>query len=202
MDVKICSKCKVEKGICEFPKSKSSADGLLYCCKECNSERGKIYRINNPEKVKRRSDLWVKNNPEKVREKEKRYIEKNKEKHLKRRREYEKKRKSTDIVFKLKSNYSSLISRVFKNKGMKKPQKTIELLGCDIEFFKNYIGEQLNNGMTFQNYGKWYIDHIMPLSSAGDDLDKLKKLCHYTNLQPLWAIDNIKKNNKIICMTI
>ena len=75
-------------------------------------------------------------------------------------------------------------------------------MGCDIEFFKNYIGKQLNNGMTFENYGKWHIDHIMPLSSAGDDLDKLKKLCHYTNLQPLWVIDNIKKNNKIICMTI
>jgi hypothetical protein len=201
MTTKICSKCKVEKSVCEFPKSKRSKDGLLYCCKECNSNRGKTYRKNNPEKVKKRSELWAKSNPEKVREKEKRYIIKNKEKHLKRRREYEKKRKSNDIAFKLKSNYSSLLSRVFKNYGVKKPKKTIELLGCEIHFFKEYIGKKLKDGMTFENYGKWHIDHIIPLSSAGDDLNKLKDLCYYTNLQPLWAIDNIRKSNKITYMT-
>ncbi len=52
--------------------------------------------------------------------------------------------------------------------------------------------------MSFDNYGKWHIDHIIPLSSAGNDLVKLKELCHYTNLQPLWAIDNIMKRDKIL----
>jgi hypothetical protein len=198
MTTKICSKCKVEKSVCEFPKSKRSKDGLLYCCNQCNSNRGKIYRENNPEKVKERSNIWAKSNPEKVREKEKRYIIKNKEKHLKRRREYEKKRKTNDIAFKLKSNYSSLLSRVFKNKGIKKSKKTIELLGCEIEFFMKYIENKFTDGMGFQNYGKWHIDHIIPLASAGNDLKKMQELCHYTNLQPLWAIDNIKKKDKII----
>ena len=58
--------------------------------------------------------------------------------------------------------------------------------------------KKYTEGMNFENYGKWHIDHIIPLSSAGNDLDRIKELCHYSNLQPLWAIDNIKKGNKIL----
>jgi hypothetical protein len=53
--------------------------------------------------------------------------------------------------------------------------------------------------MTWENHGVhgWHIDHIIPLSSAKDDIELLKKLCHYTNLQPLWAEENRIKSNKI-----
>ena len=51
--------------------------------------------------------------------------------------------------------------------------------------------------MSWDNYGKWHIDHIIPLSSANSE-DDIYKLCHYTNLQPLWAEDNLKKSNKIL----
>ena len=49
--------------------------------------------------------------------------------------------------------------------------------------------------MSWDNYGKWHIDHIIPLSSANSE-DDIYKLCNYTNLQPLWAEDNLKKSNK------
>jgi hypothetical protein len=51
--------------------------------------------------------------------------------------------------------------------------------------------------MSWDNYGKWHIDHIIPLSSANNE-DEVYKLCHHTNLQPLWAEDNLKKSNKIL----
>jgi hypothetical protein len=56
--------------------------------------------------------------------------------------------------------------------------------------------KQFTEGMTWFNHGEWHIDHIYPVSLATDE-HHLKKLNHYTNLQPLWAIDNIKKSNKI-----
>jgi hypothetical protein len=51
-------------------------------------------------------------------------------------------------------------------------------------------------GMTWSNYGKWHVDHIIPLCTANSK-EALEKLCHYTNLQPLWAVDNLRKNKKV-----
>jgi hypothetical protein len=198
METKICSKCKVEKDFCEFINSKRTKDGKTSICKKCNSERGKIYNLNNPQKHKERSKRWSENNPDKVKDKSKRWAENNPEKIKKKRRVYESKRKQNDPVFKIKSNYSTLLSRSFKIKGVKKPGKTIELLGCSIEFFIIHLTKQFTDGMSLDNYGKWHIDHIIPFASAGNDLNKLKELCHYTNLQPLWAIDNIMKRDKIL----
>jgi len=57
------------------------------------------------------------------------------------------------------------------------------------------LEHQFKEGMNWDNQGKWHIDHIIPLSS-GNTEEEIIKLCHYTNLQPLWAIDNMKKGSK------
>jgi hypothetical protein len=52
--------------------------------------------------------------------------------------------------------------------------------------------------MSWENHGEWHIDHIRPCASFSDltQLEQQKQCCHYTNLQPLWAIDNILKSDK------
>ena len=78
---------------------------------------------------------------------------------------------------------------------------TVELLGCSIEYLRNYLERQFELGMTWDNYGVhgWQIDHIIPLSYFNfSDPDQQKRACHYTNLRPMWAVDNIRKSNKLI----
>jgi hypothetical protein len=78
-----------------------------------------------------------------------------------------------------------------------KKNKTFDIVGCNPLQLKEHLEKQFVDGMTWENKGDWHIDHIIPLSSAKTE-DELYKLCHYTNLQPLWAIDNIKKGKKIL----
>jgi hypothetical protein len=78
-----------------------------------------------------------------------------------------------------------------------KRNKTFNIVGCSPQFLKEHLENQFIDGMDWDNRGEWHIDHIIPLSSAKTE-DELYKLCHYTNLQPLWAEDNLKKSNKIL----
>ena len=74
----------------------------------------------------------------------------------------------------------------------------VKNLGCSIADFKLHLEKQFQSGMTWDNYGKWHIDHIKPLASFDlTDADELKKACHYTNMQPLWRADNIRKHSKL-----
>lgn len=106
-------------------------------------------------------------------------------------------KRKTDILFKISSYLrSSLSESISKNKLVKK-FKTKEILGCSIEKFKLYIEEKFVDGMNWGNYGKWHIDHIIPISYASTE-DEIYELSHYRNFQPLWEIDNLKKGNRFI----
>jgi hypothetical protein len=72
-------------------------------------------------------------------------------------------------------------------------------LGCSIQEFKLYLESKFQTGMTWDNYGRkgWHIDHIIPISRF--DLlnaEQAKIACHYTNLQPMWWNENLKKGNR------
>ncbi len=72
------------------------------------------------------------------------------------------------------------------------------LIGCEIDYLMFHIQEQFTEGMNWNNYGEWHIDHRKPCASF--DLSKpnaQRKCFHFSNLQPLWAIENIKKSDKI-----
>ena len=84
-------------------------------------------------------------------------------------------------------------------KGKKKLLNTEILLGCSFNNFKKYLESKFLPNMSWNNYGQWHIDHKLPCSSFNlSDLKKQKECFHYTNLQPLWAKDNLKKGFKIV----
>jgi len=190
--MKKCTKCKIEKKLSEFHKNKNTKDGLQFCCKVCRKEqektdkekisiRGKRYYQENKEYVKTKAEEWRINNKSRYRDYKKKY---------------QKHKKETDPLFKMKHNLRTRNYYAFKNKGYSKNSKTQKMLGVDWEICKAHIENQFTEGMNWNNYGEWHIDHVIPLASANTE-EELKKLCHYSNLQPLWAEDNIKKSNKI-----
>jgi hypothetical protein len=220
MQNKVCSKCGIERDISEFTKNSQKKDGLHPSCKECYKNfykknkdliltRNKLWKTNNPE-IKKQADINYRlNNPLQRRKSDKIYREKNSEIIKLRKKiwrdnnpnyhnEYEKNRKETDSLFKLTKILRLRFYHILKNKNLNKETKTFEIVGCTPEFLKNYIENKFSEGMSWDLMGQHiHIDHIIPLSSAKTK-EELYKLCHYTNLQPLWATDNLKKSNKII----
>lgn len=112
-------------------------------------------------------------------------------------REYQKKRLKNPI-FKLQSRLRSRISMRLKTlKNVSKTGSAIKDLGCTLEQLKNHLESLFTPGMTWKNYGKWHIDHIIPLCDFNlNNKEEFKKAVHFTNLQPLWAVDNYRKGSK------
>jgi len=82
-------------------------------------------------------------------------------------------------------------------KGNSKSNSTINLLGCTIEELKQHLQKQFKPDMNWDNYGKWHIDHIKPCAKFDLTIKENQEKCfHYTNLQPLWAVENLKKGGK------
>ena len=139
-----------------------------------------------------RRKKYYKKNKSKIDLKNKEWYENNRDKKIAYEVEHKRKRRQTDPYFRLKGNLCKRLSKALKSR--QKSGMAINDLGCSIEEFKLYLTNKFQPGMTWDNYGKWHIDHIRPLSSFDlSDISNIREACHYTNLQPLWAIDNIKK---------
>lgn len=168
--------------------------------REDNKQKIKSYRKTNEEKNKEYNKLYRLKNIEKIRNREKEHYKNNKEKNSEQCNKYQKSRKKTDPLFKLRCNIRNLILLSIKKQGYTKNSKSCQILGCTFEEFKLHLERQFTVGMTWHNQGKWHLDHIYPVSLAKDE-EELIKLNHYTNFQPMWAIENIIKGNKIITNT-
>lgn len=206
MEKKICSKCKVEKGVYEFGKCIRSKSGLKSACLQCRNIEGEIYRKKNPEKMKE----WYEKNSERALQQKRNYYQENRELVLDRSKlwsknnrdkvnDYIKIKKEQTPLFRVELNIRGRIKQYLKQKNITQKNKTYNIVGIGINDLKKYIENQFTEGMSWENYGMygWHIDHIIPLCSANDE-NELIKLFHYTNLQPLWAEDNLKKNGKIL----
>ena len=165
---------------------------MVKFCSKCKKE--KLLTEFHKEKLKKDGlGIWCKSCRRKDKKK---YYKQNRNYHNSYQLKYQKERRKTDQLFKLKSNLRTRTYQAFMNKGYSKNTKTQDMLGVDWEIAKQHIERQFTKGMSWSNYGEWHIDHIIPLASAKTP-ERLKQLCHYTNLQPMWAVDNLIKSDKI-----
>ena len=138
-----------------------------WCSNTC---KNKQYKIKFPERVAAQQLAWQRKNKD----------------HIK----LYKMQPKNHIAANIRSRLSKALSR---------KQKTISMsqyLGCSLEELKQHLESKFEPGMTWDNYGEWHIDHIKPLSSFDlTDVEQLMEACRYTNLQPLWAKDNLRKSD-------
>mgnify|MGYP001602947199 CR=1 FL=1 len=182
-------------------------------------EKNKRYRLAHPEKIKAYKRKWHKENlekarlanrkrnlksrllfPEKTKLRQLRYKNKDIEEFRRKVTKRHSFRYHSDIQYKIACRLRGRLKDAIK--GNAKVGSAILSLGCSISELKVYLENYFTIGMNWNNYGKdgWHIDHILPVTSFDlTNVEQLKKACHFTNLQPLWAVDNIKKGNKILC---
>lgn len=202
---KKCSKCLEFKELIGFYKDLQKIDGLTSSCRDCLKKQRKL-RLDEPgqkdkfREINRNSQSKRRKNPEvKLAEKE-----------------YRNERYKSDETYRIKciqaaslwrtnkrkidpsvraiDNAKRRLNAFFKENG----RKFSRGFGCDRKTLKTYIETRFKPGMSWENYGDWHIDHVYPLSIAiKETKESFIKACHYTNLQPLWASENMKKGNKL-----
>lgn len=189
---KMCNKCGKKKSRTEFYKRKKIGNTVDAICKLCRGKYCKAWRKENPERVKAVSRAWTESNAEFSQKYHRAYKKQWKKGH---RQELLEKGRNPSIQLRMTKRLRTRIYHAIK--GAKKSMRTVELLGCSIQQFLAYVEARFKNGMNWANYGDWHIDHIIPCSHFNLKVEKEQKKCfHYSNLQPLWAIDNMRKSNK------
>lgn len=180
----------------EFYKAKSRSwyEGN----RERAATRGKIYHENNREHAKLRAAAYREANRATINAKTIQRQKDNREAYNAYQLSYRLTRYKTDPLYALQMTCRRRILCAMAKGGYKKSTKTESLLGCTFEEFKIYLEAKFLPGMAWENRGLhgWHIDHIVPLSSA-KDREEMERLCHYSNMQPLWAKDNHSKGAKM-----
>lgn len=199
MKLKTCTNCGEEKQLSCFSKHKNGKDGYNSQCKVCRALKTKEWKDKNKAKLKESRRLYYILNKEKEKAQNIQWRANNKN-HLRiYDNTYKNNKRKNNTGFKIISTFRTRIRKALKENW--KSGKTIELLGCTLQELKTYLESKFKPGMSLDNHGRgwngkkeWHIDHIRPCASF--DLSKLeeqKKCFHYTNLQPLWAEENLKK---------
>lgn len=175
---------------------KERAKAYRIANKESLLKSEKIYREINKDVIKARNSKYKSKNRIALSQKQSKYQKLNANMLNAYRRQYIKQRRSTDRMFAVKLNMRTRFKFELAKRGEERSIKANEYLGCSWVFLRDYLAQKFTDGMSWNNYGEWHVDHIMPLASATTRGD-LIKLCHYSNLQPLWAFDNLSKGAKI-----
>jgi hypothetical protein len=206
-----CSVCKEVKNDSEFYKDKKGARGYGYRCKECAKSITIKWRLENPERSKEAIKNWEIRNREKGRIRSRKYLEN----HPERRRSFisrwkkanpEKVRESCKRCKERKlstpqgnMNFRMAVS-IRKALRDKKTGSWSLLIGYTVHDLIKHLESKFLPGMSWDNMNEWHIDHIIPQSAfhfeTHNDID-FKKCWALSNLQPLWAKDNISKRDKL-----
>lgn len=213
--MKQCAKCKQE-----FPETLEyfyfvkAKNTLKSYCKKCDNIICKEYQSKNKKKVKESRREYYLNNIEYFKEEsrkyriinreegikyQKEYRIKNKEKINKKENEYLRNKRKTNIGYRLKKNISRAINHSLR--GRKNGRHWEILVGYTQKELYDHLQKQFKNGMNWQNYGEWEIDHKLPVSRfniISTECEDFKRCWSLNNLQPLWRNSNRNKQNKVL----
>jgi len=207
--MKMCNRCKEVKDYICFSKDKYKDDGFCTLCKDCKSKYRKNYHVRNAEKLCSESREWYSKNKERAKLTHIRYRNENiefcralrkkqywdnTEKAKEDNRIYAKDRARTDHVYRERLRCRKIIWDALKYRKYSKKTKAYILLGCEPKVLIKHVEGLFRPGMTWENYGVWHIDHIKPLALA-KTCEEVKKFCYFSNLQPLWSDENIRKGS-------
>lgn len=209
--MKLCSICKLTKELSAFGRDRHKRDGLTVTCKPCSQLVRRGYRaplkpivteqvcsvcntlkpMLDYYKHSRKCKQCISAHNRACRVPKQRVLS------LNSRSVYVRSRRQSNPLFKLRSTVSTLIANSLTNSGYSKESNTASILGCSFEQFHDHIQSQFTVGMSWHNRSLWHIDHIIPLAFAHNE-QELIMLNHYTNLRPLWAVDNLVKGKLIV----
>ncbi len=214
-DTKVCSRCKCKKELSLFNKGRGAL-GRHGHCRSCQKAcKREWYEKNKENELKKASEYSRLDSTKEARKTRYREDNEYREKMLSKNRERrrlgpakikqranERKRRLESPNYRIAQNLRGRLRVALIQQGVKnKSAKTFHLIGCSPSFLKEYLESLWLDGMTWENYGPqgWHIDHIKPCCSFNLELAEEQEKCfHYTNLQPLWADDNISKGGKIL----
>lgn len=181
---KKCPHCGQVKSFAEYDKRADRPGKIASWCIPCRRENSIDWKVANPERARAASRKsaaeFFARNPERVRENSKRSVYK---------------RLASDPGYKLLHNLRRRLNKAVS--GVCCSASTKELLGCDIPGLMGWIERKFQPGMTWENYGEWHVDHKRPCASFDlTDIEQQRACFHFSNLQPLWAEDNLSKHDR------
>lgn len=225
--LKCCNQCKQAKPLTDFSPQKGTRDGVMTRCKACrraisrakyaadpHAERTRLAEFHrlHPDARRRYGEKWVAANFEKASETKKKWLRDNPEKALaatlkwqrEHPKEYSASRKRTHSKASQRASFrisNSMRARIYETLKGNKSGTTFAILGYTCADLMAHLEAQFLPGMTWENYGPvWHVDHIKPLASFSFETvndDGFKQAWALTNLQPLWAVENIRKGARL-----
>ena len=216
---KYCPGCETNLLLDNFYNDRSRKDGKTIQCRSCRNKYNKQWREQTIDERKEQSAQYYADNKNKVLETNKKYRNTEKGKEigracsLKRRKSGKeniahKTKRDNDPEFRIKCLLRNRLFYKLKVKNIEKSASTITLTGCSLSYLKQHLESQFIEGMNWDNFGKikakennfpdwWDIDHIKACANFNLIIPEEQQKCfHFTNLQPLWHIDNLKKGKK------
>jgi len=179
---KWCPGCKAHRVLADFYNNKRRYDGKQSNCKCCMKRHNKVNYSKHKVSWNKRSTAYRKT--AKWKEYKKNYMNK---------------RYKDSKEFRILTRLRNRTREAVRKYHSKKKKTTIDYLGCSIEQLCSYLESLFYDDMCWDNVAKWDIDHKVPCSSFDLSKESDRQKCfHYTNLQPMWRLENIKKSNKLI----
>jgi hypothetical protein len=163
--------------------------------RERKNRRAKEYRSTDEGREKKKISQRIYRNTPQGKLKKRMYVQRQKTQSNQR----YKIRYQTDPQFKMAVVVRKRVILALKARGASKSKSLRELIGCSIQELKQHLESKFREGMSWENHGEWHVDHIRPCADFDLTNPEEQKNCfHFSNLQPLWAEENLRKSNKLI----